>query len=797
MAETETNTAASSVNIFARIVATASPAGLRRLRRSATTLTETGGLAAALAAHDTPEPTPVAVPSPSSRRPSPLALVSSGKPPRIVEPFGLLHHLAPLHKGALAKRALRATGLVGTATLDDLGAAFVLPAMRPADWVPRTYFNGQERVVDLLSLPPSGYDVAAVQARWDRLAPLRPAALWLSELAEAAETHPFADDSRLAAMPEDDMAELAEAHAERWRSVMASRKERRPGPMTSTEQRLCCPKHWRRVLRRRAAAARQYWCAVLQLAGGPDGQGNPSFCDDYTLERWMERQVRAEEYGKMKVWVSDHGDRVLMLDVMKASQIANLNRLYVLNVAHEELARRAGLVPVFVTITLPPQYHPNPKKGEPKPGLDLDVDPKSADRALGKLWNRLRWRLQRLDIEKLGLRVVEAHDDACPHLHALLYVRPDDVAAVDDALMAIRPEPVAGKRIATKLIRIDQSRARAVSYIMKYIVKSLNLSPEQALRERGLDAGARQDLRLSNHVELVATLDRAEAEDDPFAHGDHLENFNRVRAWASERRIRRYSLLGTHGVQGVWQRLWTQREPLGRTAPRALRQAWIAMHRETRDERLARADYERLGKDLADPDAARTAWSAWQAYRHGRMADALIWLGTVQHSAVIDRDTPRARLGYATTERLRRETVDWETGEITEETVERPLLNSYGEPVRKPVTVVYDGLDGWSLPLKRKVWTLDDATAEDIDASEVNVIALAAAKALKDAANTVMDNRPRGSAVGPLRLAIVLPDGTDIWLRWYDELCGPPTDGPPPPSGPPIFPVTTHMDAAA
>jgi hypothetical protein len=583
-------------------------------------------------------------------------------------------------------------------------------------------------------------------------------------------------------MPEEDMAKAAEDHADRWVAIMAYRKLRAPGPMTSTERRLCCPKHWRRALRRRAAAARQYWCSVLQLAGGPEEQGNPSFCDDYTLERWMERQTRAEEYGKLKVWVSDQGDRVLMADVMKASQVGALNRLYILCVGHEELARRAGLVPIFITVTLPSAYHPNPKEGAPRPGLDLSADPKAADRALGALWDSLRWRLKGLHIEKLGLRVVEAHDYGCPHLHALLYVRPEDVDAVDDVLQAIRPEPVAGKRIATKLIRIDQTRARAVSYIMKYIVKSLNLSPEAALRERGLDAAARQDLRNADHIEIVAALHRAEPEDDPFAHDDHLVNFNRVRAWASERNIRRYSLLGTHGVQGIWQRLWTQRNPMGRAAPRAMRQAWIAMHRETRDERQAAAEFRRLSNlDGADPQALREAWATWQSHRHGRIADALVWLGRIQHSAIIDPDTPRARIGYATTETRTREHIDWETGEVTDETAEFPLVNSYGEAIRKPVSVVFDGAAGWSLPLKRKLWTLGDATEEDQQLSNADRAAQALANALKKAANTFIDKGPSGSIIRPVLLAVEIPDGTNICLMYLDQLCGQPANGPPDP----------------
>ncbi|MFC7551144.1 replication endonuclease [Pseudoroseomonas wenyumeiae] len=44
-------------------------------------------------------------------------------------------------------------------------------------------------------------------------------------------------------------------------------------------------------------------------------------------------------------------------------------------------------------------------------------------------------------ITSLGLRVWEPHEDACPHVHALLYVRPEQVPVVDRHLRGVCPDP--------------------------------------------------------------------------------------------------------------------------------------------------------------------------------------------------------------------------------------------------------------------------------------------------------------------------------------------------------------------
>ncbi|MFC7552317.1 replication endonuclease [Pseudoroseomonas wenyumeiae] len=130
--------------------------------------------------------------------------------------------------------------------------------------------------------------------------------------------------------------------------------------LTPTERRLKCPLHWRRQLRKRAKRARQFWSAALQTVGGRTGT---PYADDYAHDRWQERQDAAREHGAARVLVGRDGTRLPLLDVMRSSVAATLNRVYVMTVGIEQIAAGMELVPVFVTLTLPGQYHPESKAG--------------------------------------------------------------------------------------------------------------------------------------------------------------------------------------------------------------------------------------------------------------------------------------------------------------------------------------------------------------------------------------------------------------------------------------------------
>lgn len=434
----------------------------------------------------------------------------------------------------------------------------------------------------------------------------RAAARWRPVLDALAEILDHADemipDLPLAAMPEADLRTMAEEDAKTWREalvVVQAREQRDPTP---DERRAICPKATLRRLRDKASTAGQHAAAVF----GTVGRGQP-YADDYSLARWQERQARGAAFAAGMVLVTSSGRTVSMADVMNSGKKAALARVYTVAMDMDEVAKREGWECAFITLTLPPEYHPNPSAG--RCCYDPRLSTRDTDRALSRLVAQLRARMAKAGIPTFGIRVYEPHQDGCPHAHILAYMLRADIDRTDAILQDLRPEPVPGQRIATRCERIDRRRAAPTTYAFKYLAKAMN-----------------------------APVTGDGDGDDNREDGDHLTNHDRVRAWASERGVRRWGLWGTHGIQRAWQALYT-REELPEGTPNQVVQAWRAI-------RTKRGH----GAERVNP------------------LDAL---GAVRGSGV-----PRVHLTYEN------------------------VPTAYGDTRRKAVGLTLDGTD-WAMPLKQ------------------------------------------------------------------------------------------------
>lgn len=640
-----------------------------------------------------------------------------------------LSRLPRLYRDAVVARALRGASLPRPQqwpTLQDFADALALSPTRPtalrqSHWEADRVWRGDHWHLDLLSLPPtiSLEEIEAsyaAAAEWDRLNALRPAAQWAAELANSAGK--MADDAWLAAASEEDITARAKLVADGWRRPLLRRAGKEDRALTPDEERRSCPKAQRRHLRKRAKTVRQFWSAALQMTGGPAEHRKPRFADDYSFERWEERQECAKGYGKAHVWVRREDGRSFdAWDIMQGSAVANLNRLYVQMRGLEDLADIVGLRALMLTLTLPAEWHPNPSQGHCT--WTMDHTPDLADKELQRLWANFRSALKRAGIIILGLRVVEAHTDGCPHLHALLFVMPDQIATVDTALRSVRPDEWDDlpeddeatlfrkaaqradrrrrglkQRVATDLVALDPRRARASTYVVKYLLKSLNVDPKQAFKAKGLVAEAKADIkRAMTSVPVAADVHRIEPSED------HVADYDRYRALASERGWRRYSLLGVHGMQRVWQRLHRMEAP-DEKAPVNVLESWQTM---------------------TDQPAFHTAWTAMQGQR---WADALTALGAVRHPLVCDMDAPRARLRYET------------------------YTNAYGEEARRAIAIGWTADPDWSLRLSDWTWGIERKDGEE-GAEDTNRVNRDLSNALFSLGGTLAVNYPRAGAPAP------------------------------------------------
>ncbi len=170
--------------------------------------------------------------------------------------------------------------------------------------------------------------------------------------------------------------------------------------------------------------------------------------------------------------------------------IAEVNhRVYSLN----DYATSKGLVNIFLTLTLPTEYHQKIKniKNNPKfanqhidtiydiktkkPNFNNvkydDYTPLAGTRKLSVMFHHLQMLRVYRDIpktEKCYFRVYEPHKDGTPHLHASLFVPADKV----DAVVKRFKEYVKNKYDVQ--FKIETNINNPVAYLMKYILKTFD-----------------------------------------------------------------------------------------------------------------------------------------------------------------------------------------------------------------------------------------------------------------------------------------------------------------------------------
>lgn len=141
----------------------------------------------------------------------------------------------------------------------------------------------------------------------------------------------------------------------------------------------------------------------------------------------------------------------------------------------EREAINAGLTPVFLTMTLPSEFH-EMKQSDGKLVSNPKYNgttPKEAVKILTKQFAKLRQDRSLKELTKaqrMYYRVNEPHKDGTPHTHILLFIPKDRIDRVE----------VAFKRLFLQVgNKFEKNIKSASSYIMKYINKTLPMSKEQ------------------------------------------------------------------------------------------------------------------------------------------------------------------------------------------------------------------------------------------------------------------------------------------------------------------------------
>jgi hypothetical protein len=409
---------------------------------------------------------------------------------------------------------------------------------------------------------------------------------------------------------EEDIRELAVRYAKHHlpglrKLVWAERRLGVPVPGDSVSSRLARvndARFWRRAIRTRLLREREHFYLRLRLVG----KNAESYVSDVQLSTRIEQLNRQDDWMRETVLLprylapEDAQKNILTLAQVAGSAKTRFAKLYTFTKAIDELAQEAGLSAGMLTLTLEPEWHPNPSFGS---GSWNGASPRDAHRSMATRWQSILRDLDRAGVGLSGLRVVEPHKDACPHWHLWLLYRPEAETTLLSTVMKYFPNKLklrapscegskshAGDRMfetresllagtgrqlthvkegaQVELSRIDRAISSGASYAMKYLLKTV-------------DAGD----ALNNEVGLFPDVaDEAEV-DKRAKRKKHQAAAQRVDAYRSLWGVNAAQLFGVAKCLTAWDEL--RRLP---TAPEnaELRTLWALARGSDNEGRIGR-----------------------------------------------------------------------------------------------------------------------------------------------------------------------------------------------------------------
>ncbi|EHH3732196.1 TPA: replication endonuclease [Vibrio parahaemolyticus] len=254
-----------------------------------------------------------------------------------------------------------------------------------------------------------------------------------------------------------------------------------------------------------------------------------------TKYRQMQREHNAKFLAKKAISVNK---KLVTLNNFANNAQKKVCELYSKVKGMQEYAEELGYDWAFVTITAPAFYHPNPVKGR------FSWSGENAKKA--QQYFLEKWSAFGKDIAKkgypmkegtmFGLRVVELHQDGCPHWHIVVFY--DPCLASDNLIKLVDNDGIFAKHFASdsayalkivkgKRIFDGESRqavASAASYSFKYILKAVG-------------ADILDDFSTNSTIEDTKNIEAG---------------IEKIEAWKAALNIRSYQTFGFSGSSSSW-----------------------------------------------------------------------------------------------------------------------------------------------------------------------------------------------------------------------------------------------------
>lgn len=266
-----------------------------------------------------------------------------------------------------------------------------------------------------------------------------------------------------------------------------------------------------------------------QRRAGFINRRNQLYASDLAVSQRRSKQSETNRWLKDRVVISDTGVQLNLWEARQRSQ-ANpaLRRAELMTRMRgfEEVAKAAGHVADFYTLTCPSAYHRMHAHGEPNQSY-AGHSVRDAQGWLTKMWARARAKLKRMSVVLYGFRVAEPHHDSTPHWHMVLFCPSHHQSDVRRVLreywLSEGGSDLGAEDHRIKFKAIDEHKGTAAGYLAKYVAKNID----------GFQVGG--DLEANENTQATETCAR-------------------VTAWATRHGIRQFQQIGGPAVT-VWREL--------------------------------------------------------------------------------------------------------------------------------------------------------------------------------------------------------------------------------------------------
>lgn len=285
--------------------------------------------------------------------------------------------------------------------------------------------------------------------------------------------------------------------------------------------RVFCASWWLRALRK--SLARQVESVALRI--GYVHARKQVYCSDFAIERRRNQRHRLRDYANSLELVNEVGDCFKLSELInKSTANPEVRRAELMTRIRgmEEVSQRIGSAAVFLTMTAPSKYHASSKKYN-------GATPREVQAYFNKQWSKIRAEWGRHDLHPFGVRVVEPHQDGCPHWHMLLFIEPDrqrDLISIARRYsFEIDGKEKGAYKARFKVEFINRHKGSAAAYVAKYISKNI-------------DGFALDYVKDGDEIVPIPAAEAAE----------------RIDAWASLWGIRQFQFIGSPPVT-IWREL--------------------------------------------------------------------------------------------------------------------------------------------------------------------------------------------------------------------------------------------------